>query len=84
MIPLAQLLSRFKGLTNTDKAKKEQVVEILSTYKIPTTTNQVAFVNKKIVFKLSPILKTELLLKKEEILENIQKRIGKDAVSDLL
>ncbi len=73
MIPLSQLLTRFKGLLNTEKAKKETVCEEISKIiGVQITHNQVSFSKNTIFIKAHPIIKSEILLKKEEILKKIQ------------
>ena len=76
MIPLHQLLARFKGLTNTEKIKKEHVVDVILGHKIPITINQVSFNKKVIQIKAAPIIKTEIFLKKEKILLHINQELG--------
>jgi hypothetical protein len=71
MIPLAELLARFKNLTNTEKIKKELVCGILKKYRIPVTTAQVLFSKNTIFLKVPPIIKTEIMLHKIEILKKI-------------
>lgn len=72
MLPIHQLLSRFKNLTNTEKAKKQLVIEIFVTNKIPIHINQITISKNTIFIKTQPILKTEILLKKEDFLKQIQ------------
>lgn len=83
MIPIQQLLNRFKNLTNTDKVKKEVVVQIILENNIPIKINQVSFSKKTILVKTTPIIKTEILLKKAEILKQIQKTLGNDMFSEI-
>lgn len=78
MLPLHQLLARFKNLPNTEKIKKEKIVEILKKNGFPSTIKQISFLKKEIQIKLPPIIKTEVLLKKDSILEQIKKELGKE------
>ncbi len=72
MIPLTQLLSRFKGLINTEKAKKEIICEeITKIIGISIVYNQVSFSKNTIFLKVHPVIKSEIALKKEEILKKI-------------
>ncbi len=74
MLPLSQLLARFKSLSNTEKAKKEIVCEeITRIIGIQITHNQVSFSKNTIFIKTQPIIKSEISLKKEEILKEIKK-----------
>lgn len=83
MIPINHLLERFKNLTNTDKAKKQLIVEVLTHYKIPATVNQIAIIKNTLYIKAQPIIKTEILFKKEEILEQVQKINGLSTISSI-
>jgi len=73
MLPLNQLLERFKNLTNTEKVKKQLIVEIIEKNKIPLTINQISFQKNTLFIKTQPIIKTEILLKEQEILNQIRK-----------
>ncbi|MHB1117976.1 MAG: hypothetical protein ACYCZ7_00385 [Minisyncoccota bacterium] len=84
MIPIEQLLARFKNLTNTEKAKKELVcssVDKIVGLSIPVSS--VSFSKNTIFFKVSPIIKTEILLKKEEFLKHIRTLPGLVHISDI-
>lgn len=84
MLPIHQLLERFKNLTNTDKAKKQRIIEILEGHKLPVNINQIS-ISKNILFiKTPPIIKTEVLLKKEELLKQIQKIPGLSTITAVL
>jgi len=72
MLPIHQLLARFKGLTNTDKTKKEKIVSLLLKKNIVVSPKQIFFSNKTIIIKTNAIIKTEILLRKEEILNEIR------------
>lgn len=83
MLPLHQLLARFKNLTNTEKVKKELIVEVFIKNKIPVTLKQVYFSKDTIFVKVPPIIKTELIFKKEELLAEIQKISGLTNISNI-
>ncbi|MCK9344729.1 MAG: hypothetical protein M0P64_01230 [Candidatus Pacebacteria bacterium] len=83
MIPLNQLLNRFKNLTNSEKVKKQLVVEILTNKKIPITIDQISISKTTVFTKVPPIIKTELLFQKEEILKEIQKISGLTTISNI-
>lgn len=83
MLPLHQLLARFKNLTNTEKVKKELAVEVFIKNKIPATLKQISFSKDTIFVKVPPIIKTELLFKKEELLVEIQKIPGLGNISNI-
>lgn len=73
MIPITDLLSRFKNLSNTEKAKKDLVGKIITEIiNAPINNKQISFSKKTIFLKIHPLIKTEILLKKTEILEKIK------------
>lgn len=83
MLQLNQLLERFKNLTNTEKVKKQLIVEILLNKKIPINISQISILKNTIFIKTQPIIKTETLLKKEEILNEIKKISGLENISNI-
>jgi len=84
MIPLHQLLARFKNLTNTEKARKELVVEEISKLVgVPIKLAAISFSKNTLFFKVSPIIKTEILFKKEEVLKKLQTLPGLSHISDI-
>ncbi len=73
MIPITDLLSRFKNLTNTEKVKKDLVGEIITEIiGVPINNKQISFSKKTIFLKTHPLIKTEILFKKKEILEKLK------------
>lgn len=84
MIPLEQLLARFKNLTNTEKAKKELVCDcVKKVVGIIIPVSNVSISKKTIFFKTSPIIKTEIMLKKEELIARIKNTLGLTNISDI-
>ncbi|OHA83990.1 MAG: hypothetical protein A2937_00540 [Candidatus Yonathbacteria bacterium RIFCSPLOWO2_01_FULL_47_33b] len=84
MIPLEQLLVRFKNLTNTEKAKKELIgsgIQKIVGVTIPVSS--ISFSKNTIFFKVSPIIKTEIFLKKEEVLNTIRTVPGLSHITDI-
>lgn len=81
MLQLNQLLERFKNLTNTEKVKKQLIIEIFERNKIPVNINQISISKNTIYIKTQPIIKTEILLKKEEFLGEINKISGLNTIS---
>ena len=75
MIPIKNLLLRFKNLTNTEKNKKEIIIDICKKNNIPLTSKQIFFSKDRIVIKTAPIIKTEILLKKNDLLKKINQEI---------
>lgn len=84
MIPLSQLLTRFKSLTNTEKVKKQVVSEIVSSIlNFNISLESVSFSKNTVYIKVSPIIKTEIILKKQEILIKIKLIPGFEYIQDL-
>lgn len=74
MIPITDLLLRFKNLSNTEKVKKILIGEIiLGVASVPINDKEISFIKKTIFLKTHPLKKTEILLKKTEILEELKK-----------
>lgn len=84
MIKLSGLLARFKGLSNTEKAKKECVAEVLSEIiGVPITHNQISFSKNTIFIKVQPIIKTEIVLKRGDIIARINALPGMQSITDI-
>ena len=84
MIKLTNLLTRFKGLTNTEKAKKELIADICeSIIGVPIKHNQISFSKNTIFIKTEPIIKTEIALKKGDILTRITTLPGMQLITDI-
>ena len=84
MIPLSQLLLRFKSLTNTEKAKKQMICEELSNilgFTIPCEV--ISFSKNTLFLKVQPIIKSEILLRKMEIIKKIQTLPGLGYIQDI-
>ena len=74
MLPISDLLERFKGITNTEKARKDLIVQEIGTVipvKLPHTA--VTITKNSVILNCSPVIKTEILLKKKDVLEKIQR-----------
>lgn len=77
MLHLSDLLSRFKGISNTEKAKKEVVAQELSSIiGVPITQQQITISKNTLLLKVQPIIKSEVMLKKDEILQKIKNISG--------
>lgn len=84
MIPLAQLLVRFKNLTNTEKVKKQLVSEAVSRilgFSVPHTS--ISFSKNTVFIKVQPLIKTEILLKKGDILATIKSLPGLEYIQEI-
>ena len=58
-------------------------MEVFVKNKIPVTLKQISFSKDAIFVKVPPIIKTELLFKKEEVLTEIQKIPGLTNISNI-
>lgn len=84
MIPLIDLLARFKNLTNTDKAKKEIISkEINNLIGIIIDVKNIVLSKNIIILKVNPVIRTEILLKKQEILKNLKNSKNMSYISDI-
>lgn len=83
MRQLSQLLERFKNLTNTDKIKKQLIVEIIESNKIPINIDQITIKNNILFIKTQSIIKTEILINKEIILKEINKTKGIENITNI-
>ncbi|MDP4272487.1 MAG: hypothetical protein Q8909_20555 [Bacteroidota bacterium] len=83
MLQIGQLLSRFKNISNSEKIKKQLIVEIMERNNIPIKINQLSFSKNTLFLKAQPIVKTEALFKKQTILTEIQKIPGLTTISNI-
>ena len=83
MIPIQQLLERFRDLPNTEKIKKETISEIFNKSNIPIKINQITLSKKTILIKTPPIIKTEILLQKNKLLKQIEKVFGEGIYTEI-
>ncbi|MDD5152535.1 MAG: hypothetical protein PHS95_00835 [Candidatus Pacebacteria bacterium] len=73
MLRLTELLGRFSRLTNTEKAKKELIgAEIAKIVGVSVEPENISFSKNTIFLNVPPVVRTEILLKKQEILEKIK------------
>lgn len=72
MLQINQLLKRFKNITNSENVKKQLIIEIFNKNNIPINKNQISISRNTIFLKVNPIIKTEIFLKKEEIIRQIK------------
>lgn len=83
MLPLSNLLARFKNLTNTERVRKELICEVLKEFKIPLLHTQVSFSKNTVFIKAPPLIKTEVALKKSDILKKITTNTGLRHIQDI-
>ena len=83
MIPIQQLLERFRNLPNTEKVKKEAIIEIFNKASLPVKINQITLSKKTILIKTRPIIKTEIILQKNKLLKQIEKALGEGVYTEI-
>lgn len=83
MFQINQFLDRFKNISNSEKIKKQLVAEILTKNNISVKLEQISFSKTTVFIKVSPIIKTEILLRKEEILSEIKNLPGLGTMSNI-
>ncbi len=84
MLQLSDLLTRFKGISNTEKAKKELVgEEFRKIIGVPITHQQICISKNTLIFKVQPIIKSEMVLKKEELLQKIKTLPGLEYITTI-
>lgn len=83
MLHLSQLLSRFKNITNSEKVQKESICEILKEYNIILQHTQILFSKNIIFLKVNPLIKTEVALRKLDILKKITNTKGLNCFKDI-
>ncbi|HAS84455.1 MAG TPA: hypothetical protein DCS23_00035 [Candidatus Yonathbacteria bacterium] len=83
MLQLKQLLERFKNLSNSEKVKKQIIINILNENKLPIKIEQISISKNTIFIKTQPIIKTEIILRKEKILKEIKETHGLEAITTL-
>lgn len=83
MLQINQLLERFKNLKNGDKVKKQLIKEVFDKNNIPINIDTITIVKDIIFLKIKPIIKTEVFLKKEEILRQIKEISIISFISDI-
>ncbi|PIQ35619.1 MAG: hypothetical protein COV32_03005 [Candidatus Yonathbacteria bacterium CG10_big_fil_rev_8_21_14_0_10_43_136] len=83
MLQLKQLLDRFKNLSNNEKTKKQIIINILNKNKLPIKIEQISISKNTIFIKTQPIIKTEIVLRKEKILKEIKETHGLESITIL-
>jgi len=83
MFQINQFLDRFKNISNSEKVKKQLVTEILTKNNIPVKIEQISFSKTTVFIKVSPIIKTEILFRKDEILKEIKNLPGLGTMSNI-
>jgi len=83
MLQLKQLLDRFKNLSNNEKTKKQIIINILNENKLPIKIEQISISKNTIFIKTQPIIKTEIVLRKEKILKEIKETHGLESITIL-
>ena len=83
MFQISEFLARFKNLTNTEKQRKEIIIGVFEKNKITVTLEQVSILKNTVFVKVHPIIKTEIFLKKEIILDQLKEIPNVRNISDI-
>lgn len=71
MFPIKKFLAKFGNFTNTEKVKKDLILEVFRGYGINIEWKQVSFSRNTLFLRIPPIVKTEILIHREKILETM-------------
>lgn len=83
MIPLSNLLARFSGLRNTEKDIKNTIIALFQEEQIPLTLKQITLTKTSVRFSVPPIIKTEILLKKDVYIKKLQAIPGLSGITSI-
>ncbi len=84
MIEIKDLLSRWASLLSTGEASMTVLREILSeVLKTEIKSEDIKVKNGVLILNIKPIYKSQILIKREEILEKIGNALGKKAPIDI-
>lgn len=84
MLQLSSLLARFSNLSNTEKAKKLFIIESIETItNIKISESVISFKKDSVFLKTNPILKNEIGLHKERILEYLHKNTNLKHINNI-
>jgi hypothetical protein len=78
-------LKKFHAIIPRDALVKETLIQVVQEmFTVTLTKNQIKVQGKNIFLSLSPLVKQEILFKKEEVLQYLAGRIGSHIVKDIL
>jgi uncharacterized membrane protein len=84
MDPISSLLKKFTSITPPDESVRKEVVRILeSEYNISLDIGDVRVQSGVVYLEVSPLIKTEVVIKKEELLSLLQISLGDSAPRDI-
>lgn len=84
MIEIKSLLEKFENILLGEEKKKEKISIVLSrVLKTEINTNQIEFKNKIMFLNIKPLFKNEIFLKKDLIIEELQKEFGSKSPNDI-
>jgi uncharacterized membrane protein len=84
MDPISSLLKKFTSITPPDESVRKEVVRILeSDYNISLDIGDVRVQSGVVYLEVSPLIKTEVVMRKEELLSLLQKSLGDSAPRDI-
>ena len=76
MFNLPNYLARYRLLANQHSANKKAILEILASFNFNLEPNQIEVKNKVLQIKTKPIIKSELFLRKADLLASFQTNLN--------
>ncbi len=84
MLEIKDLLARFEGILVKEEFKKEAVREIISKIVgFEIKSEELNIKNGTLYLNIKPIYKNEIFLKKERIIKELEKALGKKSPEDI-
>jgi hypothetical protein len=84
MIEIKDLLSKFRDILLSEEVKKESVRDIISKIiRTPIQIKDVKIKNSTVYLNIKPIYKSEIFLKRDEILDELEKSLGRKSPLEL-
>ena len=80
---LSSFLGKFKKLLSSDAAVKEVVLNVCLKEKINLQNNSISLKDSTLIIGGSSLLKNKLFMKKKRLIEEINKELGKELITDI-
>ncbi len=80
---LSSFLGKFKKLLSSDAAVKEVVLNVCLKEKINLQNNSISLKDSTLIIGGSSLLKNQLFMKKQRLIEEINKELGKERITDI-
>jgi uncharacterized protein YfcZ (UPF0381/DUF406 family) len=81
---ISDLLAKYSKIGQSERELKEKIAKIISeAINFEIDTSKIKYINGSIIVKVEPIIKSEIALNKEIILEKILSQITKPKILDI-